>query len=498
MSSPNASFRVHRVVIAIFDSLRPDMVCPELTPNLLRLAARGTWFREARSVFPSVTRVATTSVATGMNPVHHGMVGNLFLLPEVSSDRTFDSRHRAEVLRAESLLTDGRLVTAPTLGDHLAAGGRRLAIVHTGTAGAAHLLNPRVHLHPGHWTFSIHGRSATGTPEAVDEAERRFGPLPPPRPKEPRLEDQAYATDVLVQHVLPDLAPDVALIWYSEPDVAYHYRGIGSDEARATLRHTDTQFGRVLDWLDEQPDAGTTAIIAASDHGQITTTEQVALNDLLTRAGFQAREGVLDGAILATTGGNSGEIRVRDRSDRTTLRRVAAWLQEQPFTGLLFTQGRNEVEGHLPGTLAFGLVGLNHARAPDLYYTLRDDDAPDAYGLPGRGLFTDMVSVGGGMHGGLNRHELNTVLIIAAPGMEVRSFDAHAGIIDIAPTVLGLLGLGGTAPAVGRDLTKTSECPEAVVETFEAGQGAYGQAVTVVADAGSSERRFILHGTRIA
>jgi phosphonoacetate hydrolase len=52
-----------RVVLCVFDGLRPDMVTPELMPNLVRLAERGTWFREARSVFPSITRVATTSIA---------------------------------------------------------------------------------------------------------------------------------------------------------------------------------------------------------------------------------------------------------------------------------------------------------------------------------------------------------------------------------------------------------------------------------------------------
>ena len=71
----------NRVVICIFDGLRPDFVTPELTPNLARFAAQGTWFREAHSVFPSMTRVATTSFATGAPPRIHGVVGNGFLFP---------------------------------------------------------------------------------------------------------------------------------------------------------------------------------------------------------------------------------------------------------------------------------------------------------------------------------------------------------------------------------------------------------------------------------
>src|SRR5437868_8086006 len=80
-----------RVIVAVFDGLRPDMVTPELTPNIMRLARRGTWFREARSVFPSVTRVATSSISTGATPAIHGVVGNSFYHPAAFPDSIFDT-----------------------------------------------------------------------------------------------------------------------------------------------------------------------------------------------------------------------------------------------------------------------------------------------------------------------------------------------------------------------------------------------------------------------
>ena len=119
------------VVVAVFDGLRADMVRPNLTPNILRLAARGTWFREARSVFPSVTRVATTSLATGAPPSAHGVVGNAFYHPAALAGRVFDSSKAADIARAEAV-HGGRFVTADTFGDQLALAGRMLAVVHTG------------------------------------------------------------------------------------------------------------------------------------------------------------------------------------------------------------------------------------------------------------------------------------------------------------------------------------------------------------------------------
>lgn len=53
-----------KVVVVIFDGLRPDMVTPDRMPNLHAYATQNLWFSEARSVFPSMTRVATTSIAT--------------------------------------------------------------------------------------------------------------------------------------------------------------------------------------------------------------------------------------------------------------------------------------------------------------------------------------------------------------------------------------------------------------------------------------------------
>jgi len=480
-----------RVIVAIFDGLRPDLVTPDLTPNLLHLASQGTWFREARSVFPSVTRVAAASIGTGTTPTAHGIMGNSFLLPSLSTAKTFDSRYYRDVLAAETA-AHGRLVTTAGLGDCLAAAGRRFAIVHTGTAGATHFLNPKA-AQLGHWTFSIHGRDATTTPQAVDEVTAVLGPVVADRDV-PRLGDITYATNVLVDYVLPKLDPDVALIWFSEPDTAFHYREIGSSTSLGALKHVDTQFGRILDWVAAQPNAEEIAVIVASDHGHVTTSRQVPLNELLTQAGFPAREGSLDGAVLATTGGNSGEIRVLDGDQRTT-GRVAAWLLEQEFMGMLFAPNRNDVEGEWPGTFGLDLVGMAHERAPDLFFILRSDEAEDHYGLPGRCLFTDSVPLGGGLHGGLNRHELNTVLIVGAPGATAAGVTTAtaASIIDIAPTVLDLLGLPAAPSMTGASLLGwRSWADEAAA--FETGVNGFEQRIAMH---GARSRRIVNHGGRV-
>lgn len=174
MPFPNASF--DKIFLAVFDGLRPDLVNQDLTPNIMRVAARGTWFRQARSVFPPVTRVATTSIATGAPPAVHGIIGNKFFHHPAFSDRIFDTSRVDHIRRAEDV-HEGWFVAPDTFGDVLAAARKRLAVVHTGSAGTTHLINPRAKSN-GHWTFSILGRDNSPTPDAVEEVVSKLGPLP--------------------------------------------------------------------------------------------------------------------------------------------------------------------------------------------------------------------------------------------------------------------------------------------------------------------------------
>src|SRR5262245_5442263 len=54
--------RAQRVILVVWDGMRPDLVGAELTPNLHAFAERGAWYRRAVGVFPSVTRPTTSSV----------------------------------------------------------------------------------------------------------------------------------------------------------------------------------------------------------------------------------------------------------------------------------------------------------------------------------------------------------------------------------------------------------------------------------------------------
>jgi phosphonoacetate hydrolase len=483
--------RASKVVVVVFDGLRPDMVTAELMPQLHAFAEQSCWFREARSVFPSMTRVATSSIATGAPPAVHGVVGNSFYFPAVARDFVLDTSSQDDLALAERVL-GGSLIGPATFADRLASKKKSMAVVHAGSAGSAYAINPRVAAN-GHWTFSVLGEAYTRTPQAVRDVVARFGPLP--ARELPRFQETEYVTRVLIEHVLADLDPDVALIWFNEPDTSFHYKFLGSSETRAVTAAVDASFGRILAAIRARPDADDVAILAASDHGQISSSGLFDVAALLRAAGHPAATGRdLGDAKVVVTGGNMGEIRMRD-GDLDRRDAIARWLMERPEIGMVFTPSDDPVHGGLDGTFSHQLAGIDHPRAAELMYVLRSGLEPDPYGLPGLGLITGGVPVGGGMHGGFNRHELNTVLILggaAHRGESDMSF-APAGIIDIAPTILDLLGL--EAPASMRGVSLLSpELRATLPQRHEVGTGAFRQQL-IVAPRGT--HLFPQHGERV-
>ncbi|MGL5115286.1 MAG: alkaline phosphatase family protein [Beijerinckiaceae bacterium] len=484
-----------RVVICVFDGLRPDMVTPERMPRLAAFAADNTWFREARSVFPSMTRVATTSIATGAPPADHGIVGNAFYFPEAMPEHAIDTSLFDDIQLAEKRL--GRsLYEAPTFADALAEAGKTLAVVHTGSAGSAYALNPRAHEHAGHWTFSALGAAHTLTPTAVEEAVVRFGPLP--ERELPRFNEVAYAARVLSELVLAERKPDVAMVWFNEPDTSYHYKFLGAPETAAVMLAADRAFGEIMDFVNSQPDAADTAIIVASDHGQISSSGLFDMAAALTAAGHPARkasERTLEGAKVAITGGNMGEIRVLD-GDMERRDAIARWLMTRDEVGMVFTPSEDLVQGAVEGTLSTALLSVDHPRQAELFYIMRSDASADAFGLPGLGLITSGVPVGGGMHGGLNRHELNTVLVLggaASRGAMLSS--TPCAITDIGPTVLDLLGLPPLPTMRGASLLAVDPADKGECATVAAQSGDFRQTLTLLK---RGERFFPGHGQRVA
>ena len=91
---PSVNTRTYVVLIS-FDGFRPDYLNRYNTPHLDHLATTGISAKSLVSIFPSLTFPAHYSIATGMYPESHGIVGNRYFDPV--RGEYFSYRDRATV-----------------------------------------------------------------------------------------------------------------------------------------------------------------------------------------------------------------------------------------------------------------------------------------------------------------------------------------------------------------------------------------------------------------
>lgn len=451
-------------LLVVFDGLRPDLMRPDTTPNLMRFAAMGTRFAHARSVFPSETRVCSSTVATGCQPRRHGLVANRLAHPLDGrvvgpAGRSVDTGQVAALLALEEEMGT-RLLEVPTLGEHLAAAGRDCVVLSSGTTGQSHLLNPAAAA-LGQITLSAHGRQACSPKGAALLAMLD----PPPGDAVGRAE---WIAEVFRTRFLPD-PPGVTILWLCEPDTSGHYAGLGTAANLAALARVDAAFGRILDDWQAGPQRDRLQMMVASDHGHATIDGRVdvaaQIGDATEFAGCR---------LLA---GSSGGV-VVPGSEAARITAVAEWLTRQDWAGHVFASDGADLP---PGVLPRSTVLADHPRAADVLFTLRASDRPSALGLPGVTLNDGALGVGAGTHGGLTRAEMEVVMLLAGSRVQRGMLSEWpAGLADIAPTALALLGVAGGEAMDGRVLVEAVEpgaepAAAPAPETWEAVNGIYRQ-----------------------
>ena len=418
-----------RFLIVAFDGLRPDMVDDSLTPNLAAFCRHGSHCTDSRAVFPTETRVNQASLITGCHPGRHGMVANKFV--EAAAGGYLNTADFAALSRADEAL--GGILTAPSLGEILHHAGRELAVIGCGTPGGNRLLHHRAEA-LGALNISLHGLDKSTTPSAGQALIEAHGPVPEAAlPNHDRID---WLVEAYMRQVAPERDPDVTILWFSDPDTPFHYRGIDSPEAAAAIRHTDAALGRLLRWRHESGREDSLQIVALSDHGHVATHgPALELEQKFATAGFEIGPDA-DAVVIP---GTAGALYARDAATQS---RLVSWLLAQPWCGPVFA--RAMADGEQPsGTLPLAAVNLEHRRTGDVVFVLARDDAAPNGGVMGRCLHDNPdIPIGCGMHGGLSPYEVSTVLAFSgslfAAGTKIA---APTGIIDVLPTILHGLGI---------------------------------------------------------
>ncbi len=412
------------ILIVVLDGLRPDLITSERMPALQRMAERGVRCTDSHAVFPTATRINSSSLATGCLPGRHGIVGNELYARAVDLlDAVSCADHRA--LQAVAALEGGRVLTVPTLAERLRTAGKSMVAVGSGSPGTTFLLDPTQAGAVVNW--------AAAWPEPVEaEVVRRCGAML--GAETDSLERTAFVTRALTEYLLPTFSPDVAVVWVTEPDHAQHHNGLGSPVAIDTLRQVDRWLEALVTRLQsEHP--GALDCVVTSDHGFSTIGNHV---DLAAEAAILAAAlpVPLEPGDLVFAG--SGLYLHGAAEER--LPEIAAAFGERPWVGGLFV--RDDLLARCPGALPQSAVGGGaHRRSPHILYTGNwSADANDA-GVPG---LAENPSGNVASHGTASPFDVSNTLIAWGPSFkEGLTSPVPCGIVDVAPTVLHLLGVPG-------------------------------------------------------
>ncbi|QCI68334.1 alkaline phosphatase family protein [Phreatobacter stygius] len=410
-----------RVIAVMLDGLRRDFITPDATPALAALRARATWFDAHRTVFPSVTRVVSSSFATGCRPAHHGLAGNTVALVEDGRLGLHDVG-RPEFVETKRRLT-GTVLARPTLAERLADHGGAV-IFNNVSPGAAYMHDPDGHGHVYHRAGSFGpGRRPIQGDRALEVTPDAAG-------------DRA-AAERFIAEVVHGGRPAFGLIWLCEPDTTQHAAPLGSATHRAILATADSHAAMIIAAVARARAEGEDILLlVGSDHGHQTVRAVIDIDAELIEAGLKAGPGSTD--VVVAPNGTAALVYV-DGSAEDRIAAIEGFLAERPWVGRLFTRD-SLAEAGLPagGGLAFAIA-------------LAASDEPNAEGVPGLSYAAKPADgkadrLGCGQHGGLGTFEQLPTLMLDGGGFTAgRTVTADTSVIDIAPTILRFLGrpIGG-------------------------------------------------------
>jgi len=276
------------VVLIVIDGLTPSMFEAADTPALRFLAERGDYARAA-SVFPSLTPVCLTSIATGAYPDVHRIPhlvwwhrGEQRIVEYGSSFSAMRAAGLARGLRDTIVDLNARHLSrdAETVYEALEDQGLTAAAINITCYRGTHRHLPTIPGAPAvygpkrFFFYSLYESDPTGAPIAV--LNRALGSI------------DAYAATVGRWLVTRD---GFDLLVYYLPDYDYASHAQGPDAAHDALRRSDAAISALLDAAGG-PDEFLEryAVVVCSDHGQskVETVARLEVGDELVTASNRA------------------------------------------------------------------------------------------------------------------------------------------------------------------------------------------------------------------
>src|SRR5438034_8168429 len=437
------------VVVVVWDGMRPDFVTKENTPTLWKLSGEGVTFRNHHAVYPSATTVNGTALVTGVYPGKNGVIANHAYRTEIDRGRAIEVETPAAVQKGDEL-SAGKYISVPTIAELVQLAGGRTAIATTKTVGL--LLDRQVDSGPSEArvknsvTLFAGKTLPSSTLAPITGA---LGPFP-----SNHLQQDTWTTKTLTDFLWKDGVPAFSILWLGEPDLTEHESAPGAPAALSAIKSSDQNLAAVLAALDRHHAREATDVFVLSDHGFSTIERSVDLRKILKDSGFEAKTEFKDepkrGEIMLAGNGGSVLFYVIPQARNATItRRLVEFLQQSDFAGVIFTKEP------MQGTFGLDQAKIDNQHAPDVVMAFRWNDSKNQFDVPGMINADWQREAGKGTHATLSRFDMHNMLITAGPDFRRgQGNDLPSGNVDLAPTILRILGIRAPVKMDGRILSE--------------------------------------------
>jgi hypothetical protein len=455
-----AAGKAAHVVLVVWDGMRPDLVSEENTPTLSKLAREGVTFLHHHPVYISSTEVNGTALATGVYPGQSTITANDEYRPEIEPRHSIETQSRAAVRKGDQLWTNHYLAF-PTVCEILHDNSLRTVVAGSKPVAMLHDRAPRESGALGVTVFA----GETLPEDWKARLEGLLGNFPPAGSNKIPLD--RWTAKALTGPLWEQGVPPYSLFWQAEPDFSQHHHGPGAPPAMEAIRHDDENLALVLDTLKQKNALDSTDVIVVSDHGFSTVQANIDVAATLNAHGFHALhqlsdDGLHEGEILIVSEGGAVLCYVAGHDDKL-IEQAVHCLQAQPYAGVFFT--RNPVAG----TFSLADGRLDSPYAADIVVAMRWGPGVNAFGIPGL-IYADRSSDASnkGTHATLCPTEMHNICFAAGPDFARGLRDSlPTGNIDIAPTILWLLGVEPKRKMSGRVLTEALTIPGPAIESCQ-------------------------------
>jgi len=437
----------------VWDGMRPDFISKQHTPTLWQLAQDGVMFANHHPVYPSSTEVNGTAIATGAYPQNSGIIGNREYRPRINALSPVDTQDTASIRKGDDI-SDVHYLMSPTLAETLQSAGRSTAIAGTKAVAILHDRRER----PSGYRLGVVVSEGKVMPSSLQSSlDGSLGKFPAAEntlSKRPNSARDEWTTRALIEKLWAGEVPDYSLLWLSDPDFSQHPTAPGSVKSLAALESCDQKLAQVLAELKRRGIRDQTDVFVVSDHGFSTIERGADVFGKLKKAGFPVVHN-----FSITNEPQAGQILVNGLGgtvmfyiighDSTTLEQLVKFLQKQDFSGVVFSSEK------VKGTFSLKDANILSLEAPDVVLSMRWTTNQSRLGVPGMLTVDGSGNPSQGSHTSLSLYDMHNTLVGAGPDLKRGFTDTFpSGNVDLAPTILHLLGVEQKQPMDGRVLSE--------------------------------------------